>query len=85
MRESGAKALLLGMRLPPNYGSAYTGSFEALFERVADECDAAFVPFFMKGVAGRLDLNLPDGIHPTAEGHEKLADNVEDALRQLLR
>ena len=83
--ESGAKPLLLGMRLPPNYGPAYTAAFEEAFERVADEHDAAFLPFFMTGVAGRLDLNLEDGIHPTAEGHEKLAENVEPALRPLLQ
>ncbi|HEU4395146.1 MAG TPA: arylesterase [Planctomycetota bacterium] len=82
---SGAKPLLLGMRLPPNYGPAYNAAFEEAFERVADEHDAAFLPFFMKGVAGRLDLNLEDGIHPTAEGHERLAENVEEALLRLLR
>ena len=82
---SGAKPLLLGMRLPPNYGPAYNASFEEAFDRVADEHDAAFLPYFMKGVAGRLDLNLEDGIHPTAAGHEKLAENVEPALRPLLR
>lgn len=82
--EGGAKPLLLGMRLPPNYGPSYTGAFREAFARVADDTDCAFVPFFMEGVAGRLDRNLPDAIHPTAEGHEILADNVEPALRELL-
>jgi len=84
VKEAGAKPLLLGMRLPPNYGPSYTGAFREVFAKVADEADAAFVPFLLEGVAGRLDRNLPDGIHPTAEGHEVLADNVEPALRDLL-
>ena len=81
---AGAKVLLLGMRLPPNYGAVYGGEFARAYERVAEGTGAAFVEFFLEGVAGRGELNLPDGIHPTAEGHEVLAGNVEGELEGLL-
>lgn len=79
----GARVLLLGVRMPPNYGE-YGREFDALYPRLAERFDVAFVPFFMDGVGGVPALNLPDGLHPTAAGHEKLADNVESALRALL-
>jgi acyl-CoA thioesterase-1 len=85
VKEAGAKPLLLGMRLPPNYGPAYTGEFRAMYRRLADDTGAAFVPEFLEGVGGRLDRNLPDGIHPTPEGHRILAANVREALEALLR
>ncbi len=83
-RAAGANVLLLGMRLPPNYGRAYTSGFEALFERVAHDLDLPFVPFFLEGVGGASELNLSDGIHPTAEGHRILAENLAPVLRELL-
>ena len=58
--------------------------FEGIYPRLAEELDLAFVPFFMEGVGGVPDLNLPDGLHPTALGHERLADNVAPALRSAL-
>jgi acyl-CoA thioesterase-1 len=84
VRAAGAAALLLGMRLPPNYGADYVAGFEAIYPRVASELGAALVPFFMDGVAGVPELNLEDALHPTAKGHERLADNVEPALRGVL-
>ena len=85
VREAGVRALLLGIRLPPNYGSEYAGGFDELYARVAEETGVAYVPFFMEGVAGVPDMNLQDGIHPTPAGHEKLADNLESSLADLLR
>ncbi len=82
-RAAGARVLLLGVRLPPNYGE-YGERFDALYPRLAAELDLAFVPSFMDDVGGVPELNLPDGLHPTAEGHERLADNVEAALRDLV-
>jgi acyl-CoA thioesterase-1 len=82
-QASGAKVLLLGVRMPPNYGE-YGAEFDAMYPRLVERFDLAFVPFFMDGVGGVPSLNLPDGLHPTAAGHEKLADNVESALRALL-
>ncbi len=82
--EGGARVLLLGMRLPPNYGREYTSGFEGLFERVARDLELPFVPFFLEGVGGSSELNLSDGIHPTAEGHRVLAENLAPVLRELL-
>jgi acyl-CoA thioesterase-1 len=84
VRGAGARPLLLGIRLPPNYGAEYAGGFDALFQRVGDDTSVPVVPYFMEGVAGVPDLNLPDGIHPTPEGHRRLADNLESALAEVL-
>lgn len=83
-RDAGARVLLLGMKLPPNYGADYTTQFESLFERIAEETEVAYVPFFMDGVAGVPAMNLADGIHPTAEGHRRLAANLRAPLRRVL-
>jgi len=79
-----ARALLLGMRIPPSYGEPYVSEFAAMYERVARDTGVAFVPFFMEGVAGVPALNLPDGIHPTAAGHERLAERLKGPLAALL-
>jgi acyl-CoA thioesterase I len=84
IREHGAAVLLLGMRIPPSYGQSYVEAFDAIYPRVAKDLGVAFVPFFMDGVATDPKLNLPDGIHPTKEGHERLAANVAGALEQAL-
>jgi acyl-CoA thioesterase I len=76
--------LLLGMRMPPNYGPDYTREFAALYPRLAREYGAGLVPFLLDGVGGRRDLNLPDGIHPTEEGQRVVADNVLPHLRKLV-
>ena len=84
-RRAGARVLLLGMLLPPNYGPDYTGDFQAIFPRLAEELDVELVPFLLDGVAGIPELNQADGIHPTAEGHRLMAGNVAPILRQVLR
>ena len=84
VRASGAKVLLLGMRIPSSYGPEYAAEFEALYPRLARELDIPFVPFFMEGVAGVPEQNLPDGIHPTASGHEKLAQALVAPLEKLI-
>ncbi|MBZ0089914.1 MAG: arylesterase, partial [Thermoanaerobaculia bacterium] len=76
------KVVLVGMKMPPNYGEEYSRGFEAIFPRLASEFEVTFVPFLLEGVAGHPDLNQADGIHPTAEGHKRLADNVEAAIRE---
>ncbi len=82
-RDASASVLLLGVRMPPNYGE-YGADFDALYPRLAEELEVAFVPYFMEGVGGVPEMNLPDGLHPTVEGHEKLASNVISALRAKL-
>ncbi len=84
VRAGGATPLLLGMRLPPSFGEPYVTDFADLYERLAKELSLAYVPFFMQGVAGMVDLTQEDGLHPTAEGHVKLAANVAPALAPLL-
>ncbi len=77
--------VVAGMRAAPNLGEDYSRRFEAVYAELADRFDAAFVPFLLDGVAGDPDLNLPDGMHPTAEGHRRLADTLWPALEPLLR
>jgi len=84
-REAGARVLLLGIRIPPNYGPDYAEGFAAIYPRLADELDVALVSFFMADVGGRPELNLADGLHPSAEGHRVLAAKVAPALKALLR
>lgn len=79
-----ARVLLLGMRVPPSYGAAYAEEFAAIYPRLAEQLGVPLVPFFMDGVAGVPERNLPDGLHPTREGHERLADNLTDPLTKLL-
>jgi acyl-CoA thioesterase-1 len=83
-RSAGVRVVLAGMKLPPNYGPSYTRDFEALFAELAAAHRVALIPFLLEGVAARPDLNLPDGIHPNARGHERVADNVLAALLPLL-
>jgi acyl-CoA thioesterase-1 len=85
IRAGGADVLLLGMRLPPSFGGEYADAFAALFERVAHAAQVPFVPFFHEGVAGVPELNLPDGIHPSAEGHRRIAARLTPRLAALLR
>jgi acyl-CoA thioesterase-1 len=83
-----ATIVIAGMMVPPNMGRDYSRRFEAIFRELAKKNRAALVPFILEGVGGMEQLNLRDGIHPTAKGHEIVSDNVwkvlEPALRRLL-
>jgi acyl-CoA thioesterase-1 len=79
------RLVLLGMRVPPNYGGAYSQRFQTIYPELARANDAALVPFLLQGVGGLPDLNQPDGIHPTAEGHRRLAETVWRVLEPVLR
>jgi acyl-CoA thioesterase-1 len=81
----GARPILLGMRMPPNLGPDYVERFESVYPRLARELGVDLVPFMLDGVAGIPDLNLPDGIHPTANGHERIADTVLPPIAAALR
>jgi acyl-CoA thioesterase-1 len=82
--DSGAEVLLVGMKLPPNYGTRYTSRFERIFPDLADELDVPLMPFLLEGVAADPSLNLPDGIHPNAEGQRRVAANVLPYLESVL-
>ncbi len=79
-----ARIVLAGMQIPPNLGQDYTTRFRDLFPALAEANDAVLIPFLLESVGGVPRLNLPDGIHPTAEGHEIVAENVWDVLRPVL-
>ena len=83
-KTAGAKVLLLGMRLPPNYGVRYTEAFARVYTQLADEKQIALVPFFLEGVGGHPELMQADGLHPAAAGQKRLLDNVWPALKPLL-
>jgi acyl-CoA thioesterase-1 len=83
-REAGAKVLLVGMRIPPNYGPAYTRSFHQLYGDLAREYRLPLVPFFLDGIALDDSLMLEDGLHPNAAAQPKLLDQVWPQLKPLL-
>lgn len=79
-----AKIVLAGMQVPPNMGKEYAGQFAGIYPKLAKANDVYLVPFLLERVGGERHLNLPDGIHPTAEGHRIVADNVWLVLRDIL-
>jgi acyl-CoA thioesterase-1 len=86
-RAAGARVVLVGMQVPPNYGRRYADDFAALFDRVARKEGAALVPFLLKGVAdvaGAEKLFQADRIHPNAQAHPIMLDNVWAVLKPLL-
>ena len=80
----GAQVLLAGIKLPPNYGSAYLQQFESIYTDLASEFDTLLVPFFMDGIAFRPDLLQADTIHPNEKGQPVLLDNVWKVLQPAL-
>jgi acyl-CoA thioesterase-1 len=81
----GVKVVLVGMQVPSNLGRDYTTRFRAIFPELATANDATLIPFLLEGVASVPELNLPDGIHPTAAGQKIVAENVWKVLEPVLR
>ncbi|WP_297528277.1 arylesterase [Thiohalobacter sp.] len=79
-RAAGAKVLLIGIRLPPNYGQAYVQAFERIYPELAESHEVPLVPFLLEGVATRPELMQPDGIHPRAEAQPLMLENVWQIL-----
>ena len=77
--------VVAGMQMPPNLGPEYTEEFRRLFTELAKKNDAALIPFLLEGVADKPLLNLPDGNHPTAEGHRIVAATVWTTLGPVLK
>lgn len=87
-KASGARVLVAGMQVPPNYGRKYGDEFAALFGRLAKDEGVALVPFLLAGVADAPDadkLFQPDRIHPLAQAHPRILDNVWPVLRPMLK
>jgi acyl-CoA thioesterase-1 len=81
----GITVLLIGVRMPPNFGAAYNARFQQVFEKVADEFTIHYLPRFLEGVAASdAALMQADGIHPTVVAQPLLAQKVEQQMRQIL-
>ncbi len=85
LEHAGPKTVLAGMTLPPNYGPDYIKPFEKVFTGLAAKYKLTLIPFLLAGVGGNPALMQQDGLHPTAEGNRRVADNVMRALEPLLR
>lgn len=79
-QSQGIKVVLAGMKMPTNYGEAYRKEFESIFPRLAKKHKLKLVPFLLENVGGKIELNLSDGIHPNARGHEVMAKTVLKVL-----
>lgn len=84
VRAAGARPLLLGIQIPPNYGAVYTRRFAAVFPEVAASHGVPLVPFLLEGVGGDPALMQDDGIHPRVAGQGQILDNVWEVLGPLL-
>ncbi len=84
-RKQGARVLLIGMRLPPNYGPKYTQEFDAAFRDIARRQKVSLLPFLLEPIALDQNAFLPDGLHPTAAAQARILDHVWNALKPLLK
>jgi acyl-CoA thioesterase-1 len=84
-KHPNVRIVLAGMKMPENLGEAYTRQFESIYRDLAQSHQATLIPFLLEGVGGRPELNLPDQIHPNAEGHRRVATNVWKVLQPVLQ
>lgn len=84
-QQAGAKVLLLGMRIPPNYGKAYTERFQQIYLDLAKQYQLPVVPFFLESVAQQRELMQEDNLHPTAPAQEKLLETVWEKMEEMLK
>lgn len=84
-KQSGAKILLIGMRIPPNYGPKYTDEFSQTYVNLASQHDIALVPFMLDHIAAKPDLIQQDGLHPNVLGQPIILKNIWPALQKLLK
>jgi acyl-CoA thioesterase-1 len=83
-QKAGARVLLVGMQVPPNYGPDYSKKFQAVYAEVARQTKAAYVPFLLQGFGDRREMFQPDGVHPTAQAQVQMLDNVWAQLSKIL-
>lgn len=79
-----ARLVLAGMQIPPNMGQAYAAEFREMYPQLAQKNNMTLIPFLLQGVGGEARLNQQDGIHPTAEGHTIVANNVWQEIKSVL-
>lgn len=84
-RRSGARVILIGMRIPPNYGPVYTRRFQGVFSEVARQQNVSLVPFLLAGFADKREFFQSDGIHPAENAQDRILKNIYKTLRPLLR
>ena len=84
VKKAKSKVLVLGLRLPPNYGAEYTSQFQIMFAEIAQEQNISLVPFFLQGVDDKVILMQADNTHPTVEAQSILLENVWGSLEKLL-
>ncbi len=84
VQSAGAKVLLAGMHIPPNYGAKYANSFYTVYGKLAQQYRIGYLPFLLDGIATRMELIQDDGIHPKAEAQPMIVDNVWPVLEKLL-
>ncbi len=84
-QDAGARVLLLGIEVPPNYGQAYTDAFRRVYQSLAEKYDIPLVPFLLEGIALDKTLMQDDGIHPTSAAQPRILDNVWPTLEPLLK
>jgi acyl-CoA thioesterase-1 len=84
-KAAGVRVVLLGMRVPTNYGPEYTDAFAAMYPRVAKQEHVVLMPFLLDGVGGHAELNLDDGIHPNQEGQRIVAAHVLPYVERALK
>ena len=84
IRSAGARVLLVGIEIPPNYGRTYTDAFRQQYRTLAEEKNLAFIPFLLEGIHNREGMMQDDGIHPTAKAQPLIRDRIWEALQPLL-
>lgn len=84
-KQAGARVLLVGMMIPPNYGPKYTREFSLSFTEIAKQQQLPLVAFLLEGVAGQVEFTQDDGLHPKANAQSKILDNVWKGLEPMLK
>lgn len=84
-QKAGSRVLLVGMKMPPNYGPRYTSDFEKAFASLAKQHKTVFVPFLLEGIADKRENFLDDNLHPTAQVQPLILENVWKGLAPLLK
>lgn len=85
IRAAGASSLLIGMRLPPNYGPVYTKQFSDMYQRLAKQHNSALMPFLLQGFAEQAEYFQADGIHPNAKAQPLIAEQVQQQIEALTK